>query len=555
MQASLLRSLSRMMVAFCALGVGTAALAQTTASGTPSSAPTPAAPALNQNNPSRVDVFLGYSYLAPHGSLKNQLFGNTPFSSVDYGAIGSATYFFNKYFGAQLELAAHPNGKNDDFYTGGIGPVFRFPLQDVTPFAHATVGAVRGDGPRSLPFRYGPALVVGGGMDYATPFFGGKLGLRLFQADYEYMHLNFGPVTQPSGGRANLNAARLSTGLLLHLGSIIPPPPVAYACVASPAAVYPGDPVTVTGTATNLNPKKTATYSWSSTGGKVSGTSNTTTVDTNGMDPGSFTVTGHVTEGPKPGQSADCTATFTMQAFQPPTITCSANPTTVKPGDSSTVTSSGVSPQNRPLTYSYSASAGQISGTTNSASLATQGAPTGPITVTCTVTDDKGQTASATTTVNVEAPYVPPAPKSQKLCAIAFGRDTKRPARVDNEAKACLDDVALNAQRSADSKLVVVGEAGTDAKHGDKLAAQRAVNTKAYLVEEKGVDATRISVRTGPTGTDQAENYLVPAGAAFDTDVTGTTAVDETTVKVQSRKAPAPRKHHHAKKAAAAPAQ
>jgi hypothetical protein len=203
------------------------------------------------------------------------------------------------------------------------------------------------------------------------------------------------------------------------------------------------------------------------------------------------------------------------------------------------------------LTYSYSSSAGQISGTTSTASLATQGAPTGPITVTCTVTDDSSQTASATTTVNVEAPYVPPAPKSEKLCSIAFGRDTKRLARVDNEAKACLDDVALNAQRSAEAKLVVVGEAAPGVKNADELAAQRAVNTKAYLVEEKGVDASRISVRTGPAGTDQVETYLVPAGANVENDVTGITPFDESAIKAQSRKAPAPRKRHPAKKAAA----
>ena len=51
---------------------------------------------------------------------------------------------------------------------------------------------------------------------------------------------------------------------------------------------------------------------------------------------------------------ADCSAPFTVKAFQPPTVGCSANPSTVNPGDSSTITANGVSPQNRPLTYSYS---------------------------------------------------------------------------------------------------------------------------------------------------------------------------------------------------------
>ena len=129
----------------------------------------------------------------------------------------------------------------------------------------------------------------------------------------------------------------------------------------------------------------------------------------------------------------------------------------MKPGESSTITCNGVSPQSRPLTYSYSASAGSINGTGNTATLSTTGAPAGTITVTGTVQDDKGQTASATTTVNVEAPPPPPTPKTQTLCSIQFDKDKRRPARVDNEAKACLDDVALNAQQKADAALVVVG--------------------------------------------------------------------------------------------------
>jgi hypothetical protein len=183
---------------------------------------------------------------------------------------------------------------------------------------------------------------------------------------------------------------------------------VTYSCAVSPNSVYPGDPVTVTGTALNLNPKKTATYSWTATNGAmVSGTSSTATIDTKSLAAGTYTVKGHVSEGAKPGMMADCSADFTVKAFEPPTISCSANPSTVSPGDSSTITANGVSPQNRPLTYSYSATAGSISGSTNTATLSTTGAAPGTITVTCNVVDDKGQTASQMTTVTVVAPPAP----------------------------------------------------------------------------------------------------------------------------------------------------
>src|SRR5271163_1888514 len=203
----------------------------------------------------------------------------------------------------------------------------------------------------------------------------------------------------------------------------IPPPPVSWSCSVSPSTAFPGDPITVTGYASNFNPKKPATYTWSGTGVKITGDSTTGSIDTTGLSAGNYTVTGHVSEGQKPGEFADCTANFTVKPYEPPTVSCSVNPTTLKPGDSATVTATGVSPQNRPLTYSFTSSAGQISGTGNTATLTTTGAPAGTITITGNVSDDKGQTASCTSTVTIEAPP-PPVAKTQTLCTISFGRDT-----------------------------------------------------------------------------------------------------------------------------------
>jgi hypothetical protein len=575
-----LHSLSRILLVTCAVGLGTTALyAQDTTQTPPqptqdqssSSAPAaaPAAPAPVSTAPtapyaSRIDIFAGYSYLAPHGSVTIPgganigVTGPVSYSAINYGAIGSGTYFFNRYVGAQAEVSVHPDGNNDGVTVASGGLVFRYPTEDLTPFVHFEGGGVRIGGPYKQPYTWGPAITAGGGLDYGIGnFMGNHLAIRVFQADYQYYHANFGPQNPyPTGGRANLDVVRLSAGIVYRMGSITPPPPVTYQCAASPASVYPGDPITITGTATNLNPKKNATYAWTGNNGvKVTGDSATGNVDTNGLNPGSYTVTGHVSQGQKAGQFADCTANFEVKQFEPPTISCSANPTTLKPGDSSTITAQGVSPQNRPLTYTYSTSAGQINGSNTTATLNTSGAPAGPITVTCNVSDDKGQTASTTTSVNIEQPPPPPQPKTQTLCSINFDRDKRRPARVDNEAKACLDDVALNLQRQSDATAVVVGDSATDEKQGPKVAAQRAVNTKDYLVKEKGIDASRVQVRTGTEAGKQVQNYLVPSGANFDNDVQGTTQVNEDSVRPQTRAAHAAhRARRKAKKAAAAAA-
>jgi outer membrane protein OmpA-like peptidoglycan-associated protein len=493
---------------------------------------------------------MGYSYFGAHGQVKP---AGIAYSSIDVGAIGSGAYYFNKYVGGEAIFAAHPDGKNDGLYTISGGPIFRAPMQNFTLFAHGLVGGGRLGGPNQSnpfiyhePYRWGPTLTAGGGMDYQLPFFDNRFSLRLFQADYRWIHTNYGPSTTiPTGGvlggRTNLSGAELSTGIVAHFGHIIPPPPVTYACAVSPTTVYPGDPITVTGTAANLNPKKAYTYSWTADGGTISGNSSTATIDTKTAAPGTYTVKGHIvqaaTKAPKPGEMADCTATYTVKQFEPPTISCSANPSTVAPGDSSTITASGMSPQNRPLTYSYSASAGSVSGSGSTATLSTAGAAPGTITVTCNVVDDKGQTASATTTVTVNAPPPPPAPQTSALCSVSFERDTKRPARVDNEAKACLDDIALKLQSASDAKLAVVGNADSAEKKGPELAAERAVNTKDYLVTEKGIDASRITVYTGSDNGKTVTTTMIPAGATLSTS--GLTPVDESAVKAKPRTPPA----------------
>lgn len=542
------RSIGRFGLAVCAVSLGVASLSAQTAPSTTA----PVGP-----NPSRVDVFTGFSYYGAHGQVKP---ANINYSSINIGAAGSVAYYFNKYVGAEINLMAHPDGVNDGLYSSSAGLIGRAPMQNFTLFAHGLVGGAKLGGPNQSnpfiyhePYQWGATLTAGGGMDYDLPFLNNRFSLRLFEADYQYVHADFGPaVAVPTagvlGGRANLSGVDLSTGIVTHFGHIIPPPPVTYTCTVSPTTVFPGDPVTATGTALNLNPKKTATYSWTSTGGTVSGTSSTANIDTKDAAPGSYTVKGHVSEGNKPGMMADCSADFTVKAFEPPTLSCSANPSTVSPGDSSTITSSGVSPQNRPLTYSYSATAGTVSGTTSTATLSTTGAAPGPITVTCNVVDDKGQTASSTTTVTVIAPasVAPPKVGTTDLCSISFERDAKRPARVDNEGKACLDDLALNLQRSTDAKLYLTGNSASSEKRGPKLAAERAVNTKDYLVKEKGIDASRIVVRTGTAGGKTVTTTLVPSGA--DTSAMTGTAVDESTVMAQPRAAVTGKRKAHKRK-------
>ena len=537
-------------------------------------APQPAPRPFPSESPSRWDIFAGYSYLAPKGTVDVlQPDGVTvlpqTFKSMDSGALISATYFFNRFIGAQVESGFHDVWKNSGSSNGGAytlagGLVARFPTEEITPFIHGLVGAANVNGPQHQPYTWGPLLTAGGGLDYRTPLFDHHISIRLFQADYEYFHINWGPgVLQ---GRGNFNAARLSAGVVINAGSLAPPPQLTVACSANPSPVFPGDPVTITATAGSANPKWNLIYTIDGDGISPPVNNSTATVNTTNLTPGQHTVTCTAKEGKrgkeglKPWQVATATATYTVKEFEPPTISCSVSPTTIKPGDSATVTATAASPQNRPLTYTYTASAGSVTGTGASATFSSTGAPTGPVSITCNVADDKGHSASANTSLTILAPPPPPQPHTQAQCSISFETDKKRPTRVDNEAKACLDQVALSLQNQSDAKAVVVGSSSaqekeklakqqaTEAKHRHPKpvvdpAAQRAVNTKDYLVKEKGIDPSRVSTATTTTDQQKVENYLVPAGANFGSDVQGTTPVDETAVQPEVRK-PLPQRHH-----------
>lgn len=88
---------------------------------------------------------------------------------------------------------------------------------------------------------------------------------------------------------------------------------------------------------------------------------------------------------------------------------------------------------------------------------------------------------------------------------------------MDNEAKACLDEVALNLQRNPSVNLAVVGNAANSEKDDKRLAADRAVNTGKYLVSEKGIAASRIAVYIGSQDDRTVSTTLVLAKATLDT--------------------------------------
>ena len=491
--------------------------------------------AQSDSNP-KWDLFVGYQWLHPGGTVPAPFgdFNNpTGFTVPDMApGFGSAlTYNFDPHWGAEFDFG-HNWGSGNYETTGSVGPRFIWRTDGANYFLHTLISLNRVS-IGGLNAGNGIGAILGGGMDLPIKKW---LAFRLFEADYVWGRHNYADFVSadfPDLRRPSFEGVRLRTGLVFSWGGAPAVTPSA-SCSVQPTEVMVGEPITATVTTSNFSAKHTVTYAWTGTGGQVTGKDTTAQIDTKDAAPGSYTVTAHVTDPKlKANNEASCSATYTIKPLppkNPPTINCTASPSSVQAGASVTVTCNCTSPDDVPVTVSnWTASGGTVSGSGNTATLSTEGVAPGTITVSATCTDSRGLTGQASTQATVENPPPPP-PKAAKLSQCDFPNE-KKPWRVDNTCKAILDDVAKNLQQNPDNKLVIVGNADPKEKRKN-LAAERAVDSKFYLTEgeaQQHIDPSRIEVRTGSGGTKTAEYWIVPSGATFDS--TGTEAVDESKVK------------------------
>ncbi len=498
--------------------------------------------AVAQDQPApKWELYGGYSAFYPGCTVYGLLPGGvTPVSSCltwDPRGVGaSVTYDFNRWFGLTVDSSGQwGSGKSGvaaridqvEFFNISGGPKITFRTHYFSPFLEVLGGEHR-LASEAFGNDLAPGFMAGGGLDVN---WGRHFAVRLFRADFVYSDHQYGPSSVVPA--TDVRGLRLQAGLVYMFGGEQPGPPVSASCTVNPSEVMVGEPTTATAAGSNFDPKHTLNYTWSSTGGQITGKDNTASITTNGEAGGSYTVTAHISD-PKmrKGGEASCMATFIVKEppKNPPRISCSANPSMVQAGTYSTISCTCTSPDNVAVTVGgWTSSGGSISGGGTSATLNTTGASSGPISIGATCTDSRGLTASTRSSVTVENPPPPP-PQATKVNECAYPNE-KKPWRVDNTCKAELDDVALKLQQDPDAKLVVVGNAGPEERRKN-LAAERAVDVKFYISggeAKQNIDPSRIETRTGNAGTATSEQWIVPAGATFP-EASTTTPVDETKV-------------------------
>jgi opacity protein-like surface antigen len=518
----------------------------------------------------KVEIPLGFSMINVHPNLD-------PITSFNvFGGGGQVDFNFGSVFGIKADFMGYTQGSglrnqlkehgfaaqaNGNLFTYMFGPQIKKHTGTFQPFGEALFGAAHTNAYATILTEEGRilqgssnnnafAMALGGGLDLAV-----SKHVAIRPVEVDYLLTRFGARDY----HANQNNFRYVGGLDFMFGGA-PPVPVTASCSASPTEVWSGDPVKVTATGANFNPKHTLTYAWTGTGGKLSSMSTqTATVDTTGMTPGSYTANATVADPKeKKNNSATCTANFTIKQPQPPQVSCSANPTTIAIGESSTVTMTATDPQGWPMTYSWSNNGGTLSGSGTSATVTATNADAGnTITVTGTATDPRANLSSSCT-ASVTVPGIQKCTMIEDWGECTFEKNPKKPWRVDNDCKDTLDKLSLRLQQMPNGKLDVVGYTNEEESvNVQQLGAQRSVNVKYYLTTDgpNKVDASRVQPRQGGTKGQATHFYFVPEGNLCGGQLEEGTTVDETAVQPQSRNAPAPMKKHKKAAPAAPPAQ
>lgn len=329
------------------------------------------------------------------------------------------------------------------------------------------------------------------------------------------------------------------------------PLPPAPTCVlaTSAATVNKGERLTLTTTPTTPGYEAstvTYEYRWVVTDAQgrpvtVSGTGASVDVATGSLACGRYSITTTVTatvpavdcpsDCVTTGQTT-CTAGFEITEPPCPTVTCNitASPSSVNVGDRVTLnaTASGADG----ASYTWSTTGGTLSSTSGSSvTLDTTGMSAGTVTVTVNVgttrtrCDQPCPGGSCTTSVTVTAPPTQVTPPPLTPCGPIFFPFNS--ARINNEHKACLDEIALRMQQDPRASLVIDGHRDSSERVGISLT--RANNARDYLATEKGLDAARITVRNfgdtcphesgDPNLNRRVEFWIVPAdGRASDID-------------------------------------
>ncbi|MEP6568427.1 MAG: hypothetical protein ABJC10_01530 [Acidobacteriota bacterium] len=244
----------------------------------------------------------------------------------------------------------------------------------------------------------------------------------------------------------------------------------------------------------------TLLYTWSVTGGTLSGDGKNVTWDLSGAQPGTYTATVTVNDGNTHTVPASTTVTIAecTNCKSPCPVVSVSCPSDVMQGSPLTFDASVTGNAN--VTYNWTVSAGTISGGQGTSSITVDTAGLGGQSVTATVElggldPSCSRTASCTSGIGL-----PPAScrKFDEYSDLTF-----------NDEKARLDNLAIQLQQEPGSQAyyVIFGSCDTE-------GTARSTRAVDYLVNNRGIDRARITVVDGGCRESlTVELWICPTGA------------------------------------------
>ena len=182
--------------------------------------------------------------------------------------------------------------------------------------------------------------------------------------------------------------------------------PLSVSCSVSPQQITQGEKATAKSDVVLPKKNTKVTYAWTSSGGKLTGKEGTATFDSEGVNPGKYSISVKVEDKKK--HSASCSANVTVEKrYLPPTVACSVSPESIQVGETAKIMAKASSPDGSPLTYSWTVNGKAQAASTPEFTFGSAGRQPGNYTVAVTVNTGKF-TASCSSRVTVREVPIPP---------------------------------------------------------------------------------------------------------------------------------------------------
>lgn len=262
-------------------------------------------------------------------------------------------------------------------------------------------------------------------------------------------------------------------------------------------SILPGESANLRCLATDEN-NDALTYGWTVNGQKLAAEGPQITFGSEGRNPGAYEVVCTASDG-EASASAASKGTIREKPNQPPVIECQTTTLDVASGQSVQLSAKASDPDGDRLTYNWSGPGSAVRGRDNNATFNATGVRAGSYIVSVGVDDGRGGKASCSMTVNV----------SERISVTRdnCGFFSPRGTRVDNCAKAILDDLAVRMKNDPKLRANIIGYTdGSRYEKGRKGLGEARARAVADYLGTQGVEASRLTLTDGADNNPVGDN-------------------------------------------------